>query len=75
MSLQITPDHGIVVRAPYFATNEDIRRFVEANRGWIDRNVERMKKKEAELAQNPYDRITREEILKLSELAARTIPP
>ena len=75
LSLQITPDNGVVVRAPFFASNEEIRRFVEVNRGWIDRNVERMKKREEELAQSPYGRITEEELLKLSELAVRTIPP
>ncbi len=75
LSLQIKPDGGIVVRAPYFATTEEIRRFVDANRTWIDRNVAKMKKREEELAQNPYGRITEDEIRRLSELAARTIPP
>lgn len=75
LSLQITPDAGIVVRAPYFATNDEIRRFVEANQGWIERNAARMEKRKEELARNPYGRITEDEIRKLSELAARTIPP
>jgi predicted metal-dependent hydrolase len=75
LSLQITPDARIVVRAPYFATNDEIRRFVEANQGWIERNAARMEKRKEELARNPYGKITEDEIRKLSELAARTIPP
>ncbi|MGN0361655.1 MAG: M48 family metallopeptidase [Bilifractor sp.] len=75
ITLQITPDERLVVRAPYYASTAEIQRFVSANQSWIDQNLARVKRQRAQRRMNPDERITEDEIRRLSELASHTIPP
>jgi len=75
MTLQITPDARLVVRVPYYASAEEIRRFVSRNQRWIEQNIERVRRENAQRAINPDDRISPEELRRLAELAKHTIPP
>lgn len=37
MAIQIKRDGRVVVRAPYAATDEEVRQLVEKHRGWIEK--------------------------------------
>lgn len=39
MAIQIKRDGRVVVRAPYAATDEEVRQLVEKHRGWIEKSL------------------------------------
>ena len=41
MSLEITDDLAVLVRAPFFAADRDIKQFVESHGKWIDRQTQK----------------------------------
>lgn len=41
IAIQIQRDGRVVVRAPYAATAEDIRRVVDSHRDWVEKTVRR----------------------------------
>lgn len=41
MAIQIKRDGRVVVRAPYAATDEEVRQLVEKHRGWIEKSLAR----------------------------------
>ena len=43
IALQITRDARVVVRAPLYASEADIRRFVESQRAWIESHLARQR--------------------------------
>ena len=43
IALQITRDARVVVRAPLYASETDIRRFVESHRAWIESHLARQR--------------------------------
>ena len=43
IALQITRDARVVVRAPLYASEADIRRFVESHRAWIESHLARQR--------------------------------
>ena len=47
IAIQIKRDGRVVVRAPYAATDEDVRRMVEGHRDWIEKNLARQQEKPA----------------------------
>ena len=47
IAIQIKRDGRVVVRAPYAATDEDVRQLVEKHRDWIEKNLTRQREKPA----------------------------
>ena len=43
LSLEITPNGEIVVRAPYRASEKSIKRFVESKSEWIEKHLEKVR--------------------------------
>ncbi len=62
----------VTVRAPLRATNGDIRRFLEAQRGWIESHLAKSLAREQEKQQVP--RLTAAEIQALKKQARSVIP-
>lgn len=48
IALVINSDAELVVRAPFYASNQDIMRFVQEKQDWIKRKTEEMKNKRQE---------------------------
>ena len=71
VSLQLT-DAGLVVRAPYTMTGEQIDRFVRSKEGWIAKHRARME--ERLRSQPAEDRLTMDEIRALADRALEVIP-
>lgn len=48
IALVINSDAELVVRAPFYASNQDVMRFVQEKQDWIERKTEEMKSKKQE---------------------------
>lgn len=57
IAIQIQRDGQVVVRAPYAATAEDIRRVVDSHRDWVEKTVRRQQE---QLAASPPEPTARE---------------
>lgn len=74
ISVEVTRDLDVIVRAPRWVSKRDIRSFVDEREGWIKKTKERLKKENEKDAGNPVKRLTPEELQELTEQAARVIP-
>ena len=70
--LQITPEGGILVRAPMGMSQRSIASFVQEKSGWIQAHQEKLRV-QRELAQQ--DALTREDLKRLAWQAKAAIPP
>ena len=72
MSLEITKDLKVRVRAPYRFSEQRIRRFVSQRMDWIIKHLEQMEEKQKKIAQ--VEPLSKEELDSLCEKALRVIP-
>lgn len=65
-------DGAVLVRAPYYADRNQIERFIEDRKGWIEKQLDR----EAERARKMegVEPLTKEELSALADEALRVIP-
>ena len=79
ISMEITPDAELLVRAPLRVSSDEIRRFVASHEDWIRRNMLRMQEKkqarDAERARHPVQPLTEAQLRELAEQALRDFPP
>ena len=68
VSLQLSPDGSLTVRAPLCSPESEIRKFVESKRSWIDSHRARL------TAQPSQPQLSVEEIHTLANRALKTIP-
>ena len=71
MSMQLKED-GLVIRAPLWSKEEQIRAFLEKNRAWIEKQQEKLRIRQAQAGQ--ITPLTMEEIRRLAAQAAAHIP-
>ena len=72
ISIEIRPDGGLLVRAPYFTPNFEIERFVRKNRNWIIQKMQEAEKKAAR--REEIVPLTEEEIDRLADEALNVLP-
>ncbi len=71
MSIEIKNDGEIIVRIPNRITNREARKFVEAKRDWIEKNLEKIEnRREA----GPVEKFTETELKIIRKKAKREIP-
>lgn len=70
VAIQIKPGGRVVVRAPRRASKANIERIVEENLGWIEKNVEKLKKRAKDTPDEPSD----EQIKEYKRRAKEIIP-
>ena len=70
ISIAVTENMRVIVRAPLTMRNETIRKFVEKNRAWIEKNLQ----KQRELREKSEKPFTAEEIRALADAASGDIP-
>ena len=71
LGIQVT-ENGIVVRAPYFATNGQIERFVQDHYAWIQSQLKKQEAKRTAIAGAKV--MTQEQFTRLKKLAKQYIP-
>lgn len=72
MALEITPEAEILVRAPFWITEEEIQRFVSQKQKWIGEHVAKMRVRQQQRACMP--KLDEEQVRELAEEALREIP-
>ena len=72
MSVEVSKEGEVLVRAPLRMPEWEIRRFLTEKEAWILSHVEKMKARQKETA--PERLLTKEEIRKLAESALQDIP-
>ena len=74
ISLEVRPDLQVWVRAPYSASNREIRQFVSEKSEWLAKHLDIARKRKAELEVRSRESLTMEEIRKLADEATLVIP-
>lgn len=74
ISIEISPERKIIVRAPYFVTNREIRYFVAEKSGWIEKQLAKLDAAEKERREHPAVMLTNAEIEALGNAALKDIP-
>lgn len=72
MGLEIKPDGTLLIRVPYSVSDEQVNKFVEKHKKWIESKQEKMKMKARE-ADNA-EKLTFSDIQKLADKALKYIP-
>ena len=68
-ALEMTRE-GLLVRVPYTATKDQIDRFVDDHRAWIEKHRQKMEERRPE----PADKLSMDEIRTLADEALKYIP-
>lgn len=71
LGLQVT-ETGLLVRAPYQITNQQINAFILQHKSWIEKQLNQLEKQQEQLSQVPA--FTMEELQELAEKAGEYIP-
>ena len=74
IAIQVNPDCSVIVRAPRRVSNREIDRFIQEKEDWINKHIDKMRKKNAEYEALPFDKLTDEEINELADKALNYIP-
>lgn len=71
ISLEITPECRVIVRAPKWVPKYEIQEFVMSKEKWVEKHLSRMEQRKAELEASKIEKgtLTDSEIRKLSKLA------
>ena len=74
ISIEVTPELNVVVRAPRWVAKRDIRYFVDEKEGWIQKTIARLEKEREAAKDLPDAPLTGKELEELT-LRARDIFP
>ena len=72
LALEVQRDGRLIIRAPFFATDEQIRRFVALHREWVDKQISLAKARNEAAESLPP--LTAEDLRALADRASRVIP-
>lgn len=75
LSVEVTVNSKVLVRAPYRATRRDIEEFVIKEQDWIERHVAKMNERRRQRESMPVPRIGADEVHELAARALSEIPP
>lgn len=71
-ALQIKPREGLIVCVPLRATQEQVEKFINDNKDWIEKHLKAMEERQKELSS--VDKLTIDEIRALADEALKVIP-
>ena len=74
IAIQVNPDLTVTVRAPRCATKREIQRILQEKEPWIQKHMEKMKDKKAQLEAMDAEHFTYGEIQKWKKQASEYIP-
>lgn len=72
ISIEVTKEVKVLVRAPYRMPLSEIQRFVNEKSDWIEKHVQKMLEKQQEVLE--VERLTTEQIRALAKQALKVIP-
>ena len=74
ISIEVTPDMRVIVRAPYRASVDTINRFIGEKADWIDKSLKKMEERSKKALEEPGEVLSEQEIKLLYTKAKRIIP-
>ena len=74
LSIEVTRDLEVIVRAPKWVSLRDIRYFIDERENWIRKAKQKIEQKREENKDEEVDRLTREELQELADKAMKVIP-
>ncbi|MBO4415452.1 MAG: M48 family metallopeptidase [Lachnospiraceae bacterium] len=72
MAIEITPEAQVLARVPLMMTDGAVNEFIEARKGWIEKHLDKIRKKNAE--KNSEPKLTETERKELIDKALKIIP-
>lgn len=75
ISLEITPELDVILRAPYLTSRREIERFLDSKSDWINKTVRRMERRKAADDTKGLKPISDDETSALARKAKEVIPP
>lgn len=72
MTIEVTKDAKVLVRAPYRMPTSEIQRFVNEKSDWIEKNIQKILEKQKEISE--LESLTMEQIRELAEQALEVLP-
>ncbi len=74
ISIEVTPDLEVIVRAPRWVAKREIRYFVDEKEGWIKKTLARLERVRESEGDKPDIRLTNDELNALKKQAKDIIP-
>ncbi len=74
ISIEITPEAKVIVRAPKYASVSDINKVIGEKADWIHKHVKKMEELKKKREEEPVEVLTPQEIKLLTTRAKRIIP-
>lgn len=74
ISIEITPEAEVIVRAPYYASVSEINKLIGEKSDWIHRHLQKMSDRQKKKAEAPSQELTAQDIKLLATRAKRIIP-
>ena len=71
-ALQIKPREGLIVRVPLRATQEQVEKFINDHKNWIEKHLKAMEERQKETAS--IEKLSMDEIRALADEALKVIP-
>ena len=75
LSIEVTQDLRVIVRAPRRLSEKEINRFVGEKADWIDLHLKKMKERQEVLSEDQSKALSEQEIRLLTTRAKRVFPP
>lgn len=72
ISIEITPDEKIIVRAPYFMTEPQIEEFLSEKADWLEKHLQKIQERKRNAPQR--EPFTEKDIKRLAEEALKVLP-
>ena len=74
ISIEITPEAEVIVRAPYYASVSEINKLIGEKSDWIHKHLQKMSDRQKKKAEAPSQELTAQDIKLLTTKAKRIIP-
>ena len=75
LSVQVSESGEVTVRAPYYCSREEIRRFLTEYDGWIEKHRRKALLRRAEEQCHPLEIFSQDEIEDMGDRALQVLPP
>lgn len=74
MAIEVNFDLSVIVRAPWYASQEEIERVLQEKEAWIHKHMEQIKQKKKQYEEMPVEKLTQDELKTLADKAREVIP-
>ena len=74
MAIEVKFDLSVIVRAPWYVSQEEVERVLQEKETWIHKHMEQIKQKKKQYEAVSVEKLTQEELKTLADMAREVIP-